>query len=119
MVFDAEFNDGTKALNYTGIKRMNALAEWVMQRPEDTVVCVGHSLYFRSFFRVRRGQKKGVRAWCLVSFKKRYTISFVTMLCDPSCLAEEDVPGLRMLIILMLWYPCGCVFPAHNGSTAV
>eukprot|EP00752_Nemacystus_decipiens_P016413 g14670.t1 len=51
VVFDAEFNSGTKALNYTGIKRMNALAEWAMDRPEDTVVCVGHSLYFRSFFR--------------------------------------------------------------------
>lgn len=61
VVFDAEFNCGTKALNNTGIKRMNALAEWVMQRPEDTVVCVGHSLYFRSFFRVRRGGEKKER----------------------------------------------------------
>lgn len=52
VVFDAEFNVGTKALGNTGIKRMKALAEWASQRPEDTVVCVGHSLYFRSFFRV-------------------------------------------------------------------
>ncbi|CAN0367693.1 unnamed protein product, partial [Ectocarpus fasciculatus] len=51
VVFDAEFNVGTKALGNTGIKRMKALAEWASQRPEDTVVCVGHSLYFRSFFR--------------------------------------------------------------------
>lgn len=51
VAFDAEFNTGTKALGYTGIKRMNAFAEWALQRPEDTVVCVGHSLYFRSFFR--------------------------------------------------------------------
>lgn len=43
---------GTKALGNTGMKRMKALAEWASQRPEDTVVCVGHSLYFRSFFRV-------------------------------------------------------------------
>lgn len=60
-MFDAEFNAGTKALSNTGIKRMNALAEWAMQRPEDTVVCVGHSLYFRSFFRVRRGEETGGR----------------------------------------------------------
>lgn len=52
VAFDAEFNTGTKALGYTGLKRMNAFAEWALQRPEDTVVCVGHSLYFRSFFRV-------------------------------------------------------------------
>ena len=52
MAFDAEFNTGTKALGNTGIKRMNAFAEWALPRPEDTVVCVGHSLYFRSFFRV-------------------------------------------------------------------
>ncbi|CAB1118649.1 unnamed protein product [Ectocarpus sp. CCAP 1310/34] len=51
VVFDAEFNVGTKALGNTGMKRMKALAEWASQRPEDTVVCVGHSLYFRSFFR--------------------------------------------------------------------
>ncbi|CAM9885264.1 unnamed protein product [Ectocarpus sp. 13 AM-2016] len=51
VVFDAEFNLGTKALGNTGMKRMKALAEWASQRPEDTVVCVGHSLYFRSFFR--------------------------------------------------------------------
>ncbi len=57
-MFDAEFNSGTKALRYTGMKRMMALAEWAMQRPEDTVICVGHSLYFRSFFRVR-GERMG------------------------------------------------------------
>eukprot|EP00903_Cladosiphon_okamuranus_P009286 g8860.t1 len=57
VLFDAEFNSGTKALNNTAIKRMHALAEWVMQRPEDTVVCVGHSLYFRSFFRCFLPQK--------------------------------------------------------------
>ena len=67
MVFDAEFNSGTKALNYTGIKRMKALAEWAMNRPEDTVVCVGHSLYFRSFFRVRRGGEKSEKGGVCVS----------------------------------------------------
>ncbi|CAM9127714.1 unnamed protein product [Scytosiphon promiscuus] len=51
VVFDAEFNAGTKGLGYTGMKRMKALAEWATQRPEETVICVGHSLYFRSFFR--------------------------------------------------------------------
>lgn len=56
VVFDAEFNGGTKPLRYTGMKRMKALAEWATQRPEDTVICVGHSLYFRSFFRVRVGR---------------------------------------------------------------
>lgn len=52
-MFDAEFNAGTKGLGYTGMKRIKALAEWASQRPEETVICVGHSLYFRSFFRVR------------------------------------------------------------------
>lgn len=51
-MFDAEFNTGTKSLSNTGMKRMSELAEWAMQRPEETVVCTGHSLYFRSFFRV-------------------------------------------------------------------
>lgn len=59
-MFDAEFNAGTKGLSNRGMKRMKALAEWAMQRPEDTVVCVGHSLYFRSFFRVR--DSRGDRA---------------------------------------------------------
>ncbi|CAM9107379.1 unnamed protein product [Pylaiella littoralis] len=57
VVFDAEFNAGTKGLSNRGMKRMKALAEWAMQRPEDTVVCVGHSLYFRSFFRCFLPQK--------------------------------------------------------------
>lgn len=51
VMFDAEFNTGTKSLSNTGMKRMSELAEWAMQRPEETVVCTGHSLYFRSFFR--------------------------------------------------------------------
>ena len=54
MTFDAEFNTGTKALGHTGMKRMKAFSEWASHRPEDVVVAIGHSLYIRSFFRVRK-----------------------------------------------------------------
>ncbi|CAM9756757.1 unnamed protein product [Discosporangium mesarthrocarpum] len=51
VTFDAEFNKGTKGLDNTGMRRMSEFCEWASRRQEDTVVCLGHSLYFRSYFR--------------------------------------------------------------------
>lgn len=59
-MFDAEFNTGTKSLGNTGMKRLKAFADWAYHRPEDVVVAVGHSLFFRSFFRVSDERKKHV-----------------------------------------------------------
>lgn len=56
-MFDAEFNTGTKSLGNTGMKRLKAFADWACHRPEDVVVAVGHSLFFRSFFRVSDEKK--------------------------------------------------------------
>ena len=49
--FDATFNTGNKLLRGNGLQRMQAFAEWVFQRQEDTIIVGGHSLFFRSFFR--------------------------------------------------------------------
>eukprot|EP00611_Tribonema_gayanum_P020163 TRINITY_DN3626_c0_g1_i3.p1 TRINITY_DN3626_c0_g1~~TRINITY_DN3626_c0_g1_i3.p1 ORF type:complete len:333 (-),score=105.50 TRINITY_DN3626_c0_g1_i3:200-1198(-) len=51
IAFDAEFNAGTKGLRSNGYARMGEFCKWASARPEDTVVCAGHSLWFRDFFR--------------------------------------------------------------------
>jgi hypothetical protein len=51
ITFDAEYNAGTKGLSSNGYLRMQEFCRWAHARSEDTVVCAGHSLYFRDFFK--------------------------------------------------------------------
>eukprot|EP00299_Pterocystis_sp_00344_P006457 c1830_g1_i1.p1 GENE.c1830_g1_i1~~c1830_g1_i1.p1 ORF type:complete len:355 (+),score=60.85 c1830_g1_i1:36-1067(+) len=51
-LFDASRNHGNKSLSSNGLIRMLSFAEWAFQRPERYVIVAGHSLWFRSFFRV-------------------------------------------------------------------
>mmetsp|Transcript_2773 Transcript_2773/g.8168 ORF Transcript_2773/g.8168 Transcript_2773/m.8168 type:complete len:186 (+) Transcript_2773:2-559(+) len=48
----ARFNTGNKAVTAVGRKRMRDFAAWCCARPEDTIVVVGHSLYFRTMFQM-------------------------------------------------------------------
>lgn len=48
--FDGSANYGNKTLSFTGIKRLQAFAEWAADRPEATIIVCGHSLWFRNFF---------------------------------------------------------------------
>eukprot|EP01084_Bolivina_argentea_P267001 453082_1 len=49
--FDATHNKGTKPLNGNGINRMYEFCSWAYNRNEETIICSGHSYYFREFFR--------------------------------------------------------------------
>jgi hypothetical protein len=49
--FDATFSYGTKGLSSNGYTRMLEFCKWAHGREEDTVIALGHSLYFRDFFR--------------------------------------------------------------------
>ena len=51
-VFDTKGHSGSKTFAFTGVKRMKAFNEWVFQRPEDTIIVGGHSLWFRYFFQM-------------------------------------------------------------------
>lgn len=48
---DPVMNYGNKALDSNGLKRMKAFNEWAFQEDRGTLICVGHSLWFRYFFR--------------------------------------------------------------------
>lgn len=47
---NAEYNYGNKPVLGNGLTRMQAFAEWAVQRPENTIIVGGHSLWFRYFF---------------------------------------------------------------------
>lgn len=47
---DPKYNYGNKPVLGTGLTRMQAFAEWAMNRPESTIIVGGHSLWFRFFF---------------------------------------------------------------------
>jgi broad specificity phosphatase PhoE len=49
--FDPSGNTGNKPLNSNGLIRMRAFSEWAFQRHEKYIIVVGHSLWFRNFFR--------------------------------------------------------------------
>jgi hypothetical protein len=49
-VLDGSTHKGSKPLGGNGLTRLNAFANWVFTRSEDTVVATGHSLYFKHFF---------------------------------------------------------------------
>uniref|UniRef100_A0A061RFY4 Uncharacterized protein n=1 Tax=Tetraselmis sp. GSL018 TaxID=582737 RepID=A0A061RFY4_9CHLO len=50
-LFDPGLNSGNKPIFGNGLQRMHNFCEFVFSREEDAVIAVGHSLYFRSFFR--------------------------------------------------------------------
>jgi len=50
-VFAASDNRGNKPIFGTGLQRMDTFCGWAFARKEDAVICGGHSLWFRSFFR--------------------------------------------------------------------
>mmetsp|Transcript_15384 Transcript_15384/g.22853 ORF Transcript_15384/g.22853 Transcript_15384/m.22853 type:complete len:335 (+) Transcript_15384:140-1144(+) len=49
--YDSQFNYGTKSLQSNGSKRMGEFCDWLFTRKEKTIICNGHSLYFKEFFR--------------------------------------------------------------------
>lgn len=51
-VLDGSTHNGSKPLRGNGLTRLNAFANWVFTRSEDTVVATGHSLYFKHFFNI-------------------------------------------------------------------
>lgn len=51
-VFDARMNKGNKKPGQKGCERIRDFVKWVFQQKEATIVCSGHSLYFRWFFRM-------------------------------------------------------------------
>jgi len=51
-VYDATDNMGNKTTGFTGLKRMKRFNEWAFARKEDTIIVGGHSLWFKSFFKV-------------------------------------------------------------------
>ena len=53
--FDVSGSKGNKPLRgaaSNGRARMEAFARWAVQRDEEVVIAVGHSLYFREFFSI-------------------------------------------------------------------
>mmetsp|Transcript_37705 Transcript_37705/g.82624 ORF Transcript_37705/g.82624 Transcript_37705/m.82624 type:complete len:394 (-) Transcript_37705:101-1282(-) len=49
---DTKLHDGNKPVNTNGLKRMNEFCSIVFEQIEkDSIICGGHSLWFRSFFR--------------------------------------------------------------------
>jgi hypothetical protein len=49
---DMSLHTGNKPLNTNGMIRMNAFCQFAFDRPEECIICGGHSLWFRSFFQV-------------------------------------------------------------------
>ncbi|GMI54294.1 hypothetical protein TeGR_g13769 [Tetraparma gracilis] len=56
---DMSLHTGNKPLNTNGLKRMCAFCEFAFARPEDALVCGGHSLWFRSFFQTFMPHESG------------------------------------------------------------
>jgi len=50
-LFDAALNSGDKPIFGNGLQRMLSFCDLAFSRNESTIIAVGHSLYFRSFFR--------------------------------------------------------------------
>ena len=49
---DMSLHTGNKPMDTNGMRRMEAFNDWVFTlREYDTVICGGHSLWFRSYFR--------------------------------------------------------------------
>ncbi len=51
-IFNPALNTGQKPLDENGLQRLQHFAEWAFSRPEHTIIVGGHSLWFRSFFKV-------------------------------------------------------------------
>jgi len=73
--FVANENEGDKKLRSKGLTRLLAFAKWAMDRPEQTVIAAGHSLYFRFFFQTflplsstHIAKKDKMGNGCIVSF---------------------------------------------------
>eukprot|EP00192_Tetraselmis_astigmatica_P013767 CAMPEP_0117698248 /NCGR_PEP_ID=MMETSP0804-20121206/29662_1 /TAXON_ID=1074897 /ORGANISM="Tetraselmis astigmatica, Strain CCMP880" /LENGTH=335 /DNA_ID=CAMNT_0005512555 /DNA_START=30 /DNA_END=1038 /DNA_ORIENTATION=+ len=50
-LFDPSLNKGDKPMFGNGLERMLRFCDLVFARNESTIIAIGHSLYFRSFFR--------------------------------------------------------------------
>jgi len=49
--FDKRHNTGNKTLKQKAIKRQEQFVKWLLEQKTDCVVVLGHSLYFREFFK--------------------------------------------------------------------
>ena len=50
-LFDPTQNTGSKTLASRGDRRIRQFAQWVFEQRESMIVAVGHSLYFKEFFK--------------------------------------------------------------------
>ena len=50
--FDASSHLGNKSLSTPGHQRLLDFAAWAADRPEETIIVGGHSVWFRSFFQL-------------------------------------------------------------------
>jgi hypothetical protein len=48
---DMSLHTGNKPIRTNGLKRMDAFCEFVFSQKEEHIIAVGHSIYFRSFFK--------------------------------------------------------------------
>lgn len=49
--FDMSLHKGNKPIDTNGLKRMNEFCKYVFSQSENVIICGGHSIWFRSFFR--------------------------------------------------------------------
>jgi hypothetical protein len=50
-LFDVTENTGNKPVWGTGLQRLHRFNNWAHSQSEDVIICAGHSLWFRHFFR--------------------------------------------------------------------
>lgn len=50
-VFDVSENNGNKPVFGTGLDRLMRFSHWAHNQGEEVIICAGHSLWFRHFFR--------------------------------------------------------------------
>ena len=50
-LFELQENNGNKPIFGTGLKRLQAFCVWAHAQEEDVIICAGHSLWFKHFFK--------------------------------------------------------------------
>eukprot|EP00475_Leptophrys_vorax_P028472 TRINITY_DN4119_c0_g1_i1.p1 TRINITY_DN4119_c0_g1~~TRINITY_DN4119_c0_g1_i1.p1 ORF type:complete len:346 (-),score=100.58 TRINITY_DN4119_c0_g1_i1:101-1138(-) len=50
-IFDGRFNNGNKKINSKGCDRQKDFARWAFSQQQDVILVIGHSLWFKNFFK--------------------------------------------------------------------
>eukprot|EP01095_Lingulamoeba_sp_RSL-Kostka_P002560 TRINITY_DN1343_c1_g1_i1.p1 TRINITY_DN1343_c1_g1~~TRINITY_DN1343_c1_g1_i1.p1 ORF type:complete len:349 (-),score=93.37 TRINITY_DN1343_c1_g1_i1:206-1252(-) len=76
---DVSQNTGNKEISGTGLQRLQRFNEFISTRDEDVIIVSGHSLWFRSYFRVfiphdikHKGQTAKIHNGGAVAFELQY-----------------------------------------------